>query len=290
MVTPFRRAAISALDGRPRLRFTGSFSRGSPEKSPPIDPSGPIGEFNEGSSVLSVTMAEVSLREVTASLKVSGVAPGTDSLDSTPISKPMAKNPYKKYAGQLKRLGLIDYDMRKTLSSSQKANITKKVAEYGHFLKHPELFYAPHVYKKRAKELKTSGYKVTPSGRAIIPLKEFTSARLGKGSIVFKNGDLTEDVKLVGAKNFHNELKKLAGMKLTRHQMITVKIGDNGSFKRSFTSYAELHNYLAHEFSPKDSSTKNRLKRVNELMPKMSIVTVTQHAKKKTTRKKPSGN
>ena len=175
--------------------------------------------------------------------------------------------------------------MRKTLSSSQKANITKKVAEYGHFLKHPELFYAPHVQKRRAKELKTSGYKVTPSGRAIIPLKEFTSAKLGKGSIVFKNGDLTEDVKLVGAKNFHNELKKLAGMKLTRHQMVTVKIGDNRSFKRSYTSYAELHNYLAHEFSPKDSGTKNRLKRVNELMPKMSIVTVTEHAKKKRVKK-----
>ena len=230
-------------------------------------------------------MAEVSESGVAAPFKIAGVAPTIDSVDSTPITKPMAKNPYKKYASQLKRLGLIDYDLRKTLSSAQKGAITKKVAEYGHFLKHPELFYAPQVRKARAKELKVSGYKVTPSGRAIIPLKEFTSAKLGKGSIVFKNGDLTEDVKLVGAKDFHNELKKLAGMKLSRNQMITVKIGDNGSFKRSFTSYAELHNYLAHEFSPKDSSTKNRLKRVNELMPKMSIVTVTQHAKKKRVKK-----
>lgn len=159
--------------------------------------------------------------------------------------------------------------------------------EYGHFLKHPELFHAPSVGKATAKDLRASGYKVTPKGRAIIPLNEFKSASIDHGKIVYDSGRMKETVHLVGHKTFFQKLKSLSGKKLERNEMLTVQIGDNHAFKRArFGSYAELYKYL-NEWAPKDPGESR-----DKLLAKMSIVHVysrrkeTSHAKKKATSKK----
>lgn len=174
------------------------------------------------------------------------------------------------------------------MTSGQKSRITKLAQEYGHFLRHPELFHAPHVGKQSARDLKASGYKVTPKGRAIIPLHEFQSAEVKRGQIVFKSGRMKETVHLVGHKTFYQKLRALSQKALGRDEMLTVQIGANSPFKRSrFTSYWELYRYIQEHFQPKDEGESKEA-----LIARMSVVHVysprkaQSRAKKATARKR----
>lgn len=187
----------------------------------------------------------------------------------------LMKNSYQDKARDLKRLGVISYDLRYTLSSAQKSVITKKFKEYSQFLKHPDEFHSAHVGDKTAKVLKQAGFKVTPKGRAIIPLKKYDTAQIKKGRIYFKGKEGKETTYLVGHKDFHRKLKELSERPLKRNQMITVRIGDRAPFARKFDTYAELFYYLENEFEAKDKG-----KTYENLLPLMSLVEIYLDKKK----------
>lgn len=200
----------------------------------------------------------------------------------------MKKN-YRDTARDLKRLGLVDYDLRKPLSSGQKSRITKLREEYEHFLKSPEQFHFTRVGKETARALADTGYKVLPGNRALIPLHEAQSASIKGGKITLNYGRMKEEITLAGHKSFFPTLKELSGKKLKRNQMLTVAIGDNNAFQRArFGSYHELYKYIQ-EWEPKDPYAKKK-----KLMAQMSIVTVEieepKRAKKKAPAKKARGN
>jgi hypothetical protein len=208
-----------------------------------------------------------------------GIAPETDSLDCVTSfeKRPMAKNPYIEKAKELKRLGVISYDLRGKLSSAQKGNITRQYEKYGGFIENPQLFHAPHVKSKSAKQLKSSGYLVTPKGRAIIPLKGNAVARISQsGEIRFeKPGEKTRTLLKRGTENFMERLKKAMKKKLASNQMVTVKIGNNSPFNKArFSSYAELFYYMDNLFDPHDDDIAN-------LWPFMQIVEITDYKPKR---------
>lgn len=193
------------------------------------------------------------------------------------------KSFYQKVAGDLKKLGLIDYDLRQNLSTGQKSRITKLASEYGHAIRHPEMFHIAKVGKETAKALKDSGYKVTPTNRALIPLHEFTSAKIKRGYIEFKAGNLTEKSYLAGAKDFHKKLEGITKRRLKRNEMITAKIGDSAAFNTRFSRYSDLYKYLS-TFYPKDPGMTRE-----KLYGLLSIVTIEKgsgNGKKKGTGKK----
>lgn len=160
----------------------------------------------------------------------------------------------------MKRLGLIDYDLRKKLSSGQKSHITKLANEYRHALAYPKAFHIAKVSAARAKELKDSGFKVTKTGRAIIPLKGYEKASIKPGRIIFSHESYTDETVLGGAKDFYKNAMKLRGKKLKRNQYLTVRIGDNAEFSRKFISWADLINYVNNVFQPKDpGESKERI-------------------------------
>lgn len=186
---------------------------------------------------------------------------------------------YSAQGQALKRLGIVKYDFRKPLSRGQKSNITKQIAKFGNYIKHPEQYHAPIVRSTTTKQLKGAGYLVTPRGRAIIPLKGNDKASVSNGTIIFESPGVKTKTYLVSADKFHSKLKKLSESKLERNQMITVQIGNNASFSRArFTSYAELYYYLQ-QWEPDDDDYDGNLK--NRLMAQMSIVTITKKAKAK---------
>lgn len=148
-------------------------------------------------------------------------------------------------------------------------------------IRHPEDFHIAKVSKATAKELKGSGYKVTKTGRAVIPLRsaesagaKYDSAKISKGKIIFKSGGITEIVTPSTAKNFHSKLKVLATKPLKNNQMLTVKIGTNASFNSRFTSYGELYKYITETFNPKPGKDGKKVTGA-DLMRYMSIVEVT---------------
>jgi hypothetical protein len=191
------------------------------------------------------------------------------------------KSFYQKVAGDLKRLGLIDYDLRKNLSTGQKSRIATLARDYGHALKHPELFHIAKVGEERKKELIKSGFKVTPTNRAVIPLMNYESARIKKGNIEFKANGMSEKTYLAGSKNFIPTFEKLARKKLKRNQMITVRIGDHAPFNSRFNTVEALTHYVRNVFTPKDKGAeKEKLQRL------MSIVTIEISPGKKNGKKK----
>lgn len=162
--------------------------------------------------------------------------------------------------------------------------IDKYYHKYKTYIEKPELFAAPVVRSKTAESLKRSGYLVTPRGRAIIPLRGNTSARIsridGDGVIEFEKPGEHRAVILADRQQFMAKLKKLTGKKLTKNQMVTVQIGDRNPFQRAYTSFAQLYYYLDNDFEPNDEDTD-----LDDLFPQMSIVTITGPAQ---TRKKPA--
>lgn len=153
----------------------------------------------------------------------------------------------------------------------------RRDAKYSRVIKHPDEFHVAKVGKPMQKELKGSGYYVTPTGKAIIPLEtsergRFDSVKIKKGKLIFKGGGITEIVTPSTAKNFHSKIAELTKKKLKKNQMLTVKIGDNASFNHRFGSYADLYKYLtttgADGFNRKHGITDQQLGRY------MSIVEV----------------
>lgn len=172
-------------------------------------------------------------------------------------------------------MGIIsqDYKFNKPLDKYQKGVITKKMLVWGHVIKHPELFHIQKVGKVLAKSLSRTEYKVSKSGRAAIPLREYTSAKInGKDfSITFKNRrglESTEHISESG-KGFLDKLLGLSKSKLPPNKMVTIKIGDRSPISLRFTDYGELYKYLTRDFKPKDKGAT-----LESLLPIISVVTI----------------
>jgi hypothetical protein len=147
-------------------------------------------------------------------------------------------------------------------------------------LNNPDKFKVATVSKATKKELKSSGFQVTKTNKAIIPLKGFDKATIKKGTIIFEGVNaktkktIKETVTLATSKNFHDKLLSLSKKKLGRNQMLTVKIGDNAAFNNRFQNYADLFHYINNVFTPKDpGESKARLMRY------MSVVEISEDRK-----------
>lgn len=166
-------------------------------------------------------------------------------------------------------MGLINYDFRRKLTSSQKGNIKKLYNKWYSIVKHPELFHAANVNKADAQVFSKSKYKVTPRNRVFIPLHDFDTAKIDHGKIILKKNGKKETIYPVGHKDFHAQLKKFAARPLKNNQMLTVKIGTSQAFSQRFNSYESLYKYIAEEFEPKDPGESKE-----NLMALMSIVEI----------------
>lgn len=177
------------------------------------------------------------------------------------------KQKLKKTIAKLSAIGLINYTPTQPLTKGQLTWVINRANKYAHLLKKPEDFKVAKVSKTTAKELKACGYDVTIKDRAIIPLKGFKSAKISRGKLKFDGvtpggAKITETVTLSTAKDFYSKLEKLNKKKLKRNQYLTVKIGDNAEFKRKFTNYEDLYNYITYVFEPKDrGQTKAKIMR-----------------------------
>lgn len=185
----------------------------------------------------------------------------------------MAKKPfdYDSRARELKRLSIIPYDLRKKFSKWEKENIRAKWESYGAYFNAPEKYATPRVGKATAKILRKSGYQVTGKGRAIINKlgNDKVSVNRRKGRIeLSKPGEHSTIELRTGEITFLDKLQEMSNLKLTRNQMVTVKIGNSSPFNRQFFSYHELLYYLGSEFEPDGDDIEN-------LWPLMQVVTVT---------------
>lgn len=186
----------------------------------------------------------------------------------------MANNPdYKNLAAKLKKLGVLNYDLRKPLSTGQKANITKKANQFAGVLSRPGMYFKLGADKKTIRNAHQAEYLTSKTSIFIKRKPFYTSASIKNGVITLKElqGDgsreLEYKIHLPGTKEFFKLSEKLAKQPRNKNQWLTLKIGGNAPFNRTFQNVNQLLNYLS-SFKLKDGGNWE------ELMPEISLVTM----------------
>lgn len=163
----------------------------------------------------------------------------------------MADSELKKTIRALNKLGAVDYTPDTVLTKWQKYNLKKKTIEFRQVLKNPDEFKVARVSKNTARALLKSGFQVTKTLKAVIPKKGFDTVKIDGSELLYtgtnkKTGKkITELVTLIGdTRGFEAQINRLRKVKLKKNQTLSVKIGDNATMARHFTTLAELENYI----------------------------------------------
>lgn len=182
---------------------------------------------------------------------------------------------YLDKAKELKKLGLIDFAIPRKgkehhLTPAQKGRITKAFKQNSEVIKNPQDFQRVSVSRKTAKALDSAKLivKRAKKSNAYIPKEKNQEIRVLKGGIIRKRkGDYEIKVYPAGWDTLKTA-DKLFKKKLKRGEYVTAQIGDHAHFNRTFTSKAEMLNYL-HNWQPKDPRTNK-----SDLITKFALVKV----------------
>lgn len=176
---------------------------------------------------------------------------------------------YVKKAKELRTLGYVaGYDLRKTLTKSQRDHINRKWKEFKHVIKKPEDFHIQRVSNENARILRKAGYKVPPNKKAVIPLHDYDSAKIENGQLKFFRRGVAEDVLLVGSKDFESKLRELMAKKLARNEQVSIRIGNGPTIGTRLNSMADLVHYVNH--GAKFNSPRG------QVLPLISVVKITR--------------
>jgi hypothetical protein len=184
----------------------------------------------------------------------------------------MAKISFSEKARAVKRLGVIDYDLRRTLTPAQKGVITKKFNEYGL----GNDITVRVIGKAKSKLLKDSGFKVfkSKSGvyKTVLPFSG--DVHIKRNSIVQKtdSGKTTFITHLGDREHFFERAKRqLANLK--KGESLTLRIGDNNMFRQKrFHDFNSFYHYVS-QWTPDSVEAQPRRE---ELMQLMQTVVINQ--------------
>lgn len=189
------------------------------------------------------------------------------------MPKRNTQNTIKQRARALKRAGVIDYDLRRTLTPGQKAAITRawrgtgrgvQSLPWGRIVSRDDIVRRT-VSPKKAKLLRQLGYAV--AGRRVFIDTEGHPEVHIRGNKIIKSGRGKKEIVdfIVDKENLLATLKRLSGTKLPPNEFLTVKIGNNAAFRRRFVSYSQLLRYLSHWKPKKDFNMRDDL--INQRSP-----------------------
>lgn len=156
------------------------------------------------------------------------------------------KSGYENRARSLKKLGLINYDLRKKLTPSQKSNITKKYNEYQQYFTHPENFVVRHVSKAVSKIFKESGYKTIAGkikNKIVFEVPENSSVKIKNKRAYIQTPTREYELRPSKRNQIFSDIEKMAHEKRKPGEFLTGKIGTNRHFYRKFDSPEKLLEY-----------------------------------------------
>jgi hypothetical protein len=185
---------------------------------------------------------------------------------------------YKEKAKKLKKAGLLDIDLRKKLSPSEKGLITKRFTQNSSIMNNLQDYAIRFVSKSTAKKVEGDRLRIkTKSGKVklFIPLDtKNQSVKIKKGKMIKSDGQYSETIYKAGWK-FQETATHIFKKKLERNEYVQIKIGGNRPISRTFKDMTALMNYAA-SFMPKDKyKGKTQLEVKSELIEYFSIVKVT---------------
>jgi hypothetical protein len=180
------------------------------------------------------------------------------------MSKPYTSDrEYLRRASILKKLRIVNYSLKKNLTTGQKSHITKLTAHHletvtdkngntkqinkpplKSLIENPELFKTRKVNKKDAAKWKASGYKVI-NNHVVVRGEVGAKIKVNKSSITLERKHISEKTKIYGNLNsFLKGAKKLFSKKLKKGEYVMFSIGRYGIFHRKFLNYDDLENYV----------------------------------------------
>jgi hypothetical protein len=213
--------------------------------------------------------------EVAAAASEPDVAPGSPCCGGYFTRITMSINSkikkFAKNATLFNKLGFTDYDPE-NLTRGQKSHLTKLAKKHSHYITHPENFAVKKVGKENQKALKLSGFSVSPTGRAIIPLKGADKVTVKKSKLIF-HGKKKDEVVYLGG-DLKSLVKKARDLSegLERNQLITFKVGDNAVASVRYLNLADMQHYVNNVLLPR-MSQKSGLE-PDLFWPQISIVTI----------------
>lgn len=154
------------------------------------------------------------------------------------------KKSYKDHARELKKLGLINWDLRQSPNRYRKDRVKQLSSQYKHLLDNPQDFFVKKLSGHQKANLKNSGVKIVNS-KLIMPKKGYTELHVktqnGKTEIIRKSATKTSRAKFF--KSGIALLNKLESMKPKEGQYYTVG-GEDWHINRVFETPQELYEYL----------------------------------------------
>lgn len=174
---------------------------------------------------------------------------------------------------------MIDYDLRRDLSTGQKSAITRLAKKHAaeledvkQYLNRPDDFVLRPVSKKNAEILKKSGFKFMPGKQtAIIPRRGYDSVSIKGATIEYTKSGKKDTVYLSGDPvSLFSKAQKLQ-QEIKRNQLLTFKIGENSIASTRYLNLKQMKEYLRHVVLPR--MRKNGIGAA-EFWPMVSIVEI----------------
>lgn len=173
--------------------------------------------------------------------------------------------------------------MRRSFSPQQKSAITRKYNQFKSIVDYSDNYQILTVKNKTAKEISIAAKKVKLKGgktKLIVPIEKGQKVSIKRGRAVFSGGGFREEV-YKGGWDFFENAKKVFAKKLKKGEYISVRIGDNRPFNRSFTDINTLLNYM-HAWTPIDEQKEKLIGHISIIRTDVPI----EKAKKKPTAKR----
>lgn len=185
---------------------------------------------------------------------------------------------YKEGAKRLKKLGLIDYDLRKPLSPGQKSNITRLENKFKPILNSPDNYSSRVISTKRAENIGGESFKIkTSKGRKgktrVYFLGKITEVSRDSITVERKKEDILFTNKIYDTQkgDIYTRIK-LTAKKLKPDEFLTITLGGS-QFNTKWVTPQQLDAYLQ-DWIPKDVDSKHKEYK-NYLLDKMVVTKVT---------------
>lgn len=168
-------------------------------------------------------------------------------------------------------IGFINHTVKDldNLSRHQKYRIALKYREFKYFIDKPKEFVIKQPAKDKLNGFKKTGFKVSKTGKLLVPLKgnttvkirgnglEFSNSKNGRKEIVFTAKDVQQ---------FREQVRKAIILHERQGGLFGFKIGDNAMASTLFVSADALNEYLINTMLPRMNISAEKF------LPQISLV------------------
>ena len=173
---------------------------------------------------------------------------------------------YKRHAKLLKNAKLIDIDLRRNLSPSDKARITRAYKKHKRIADNPGDYAIRKVSRKRANQMKKTGHYLVKNDRVYIDKEGFTEVHIKRNQVVKRRGASVTRHLIIPPTDVVAYLERMSHEK--PNAQFALQANDGATWLTSMPADI-LMRYVRDTFDPKDENETRET-----LIPRLTVVEV----------------